>query len=157
MCAALGALVLGAHACHSVPLLAPSGSAITFLSPGTTSSTAGTTTTTTATALSTDTVTIIAQVLEGATGTTSGTGTPGNANNAAVAAGGGQPVHNGTHVTFITTLGTITPADATTVNGKVTVTFSPGGAVGTATVTATSGAAVKTLTFTVTAPPGGGA
>ncbi len=54
----------------------------------------------------------------------------------------GTPPHQGTHVTFTTTLGTIEPADATTdVNGRVIVKFLAGNANGTATITASSGGA----------------
>lgn len=142
MAAALGSLVLGAHACDRVPLLAPSGSAITL--------------TAAATALTTDSVPIVALVLEGigSSSTPNTNGSSGNSQTTSTS-GGGTPVHNGTHVSFTTTSGTITPADATTVNGKVTVTLD-GAAAGDVIVTATSGAAVKTATIKLSAPASSG-
>ncbi len=54
----------------------------------------------------------------------------------------GTPPHNGTHVSFTTTLGVIEPADATTdVNGQARVRFRANGTNGTATITASSGGA----------------
>jgi len=66
------------------------------------------------------TTTIVAQILESA----------------------GTPPHSGTHVTFTTTLGRIEPSEAATdANGRVSVTFTPNGASGTAIITAGSGGA----------------
>ena len=66
------------------------------------------------------TTTIVAQILESA----------------------GTPPHSGTHVTFTTTLGRIEPSEAATdTNGRVSVTFTPNGASGTAVITAGSGGA----------------
>src|SRR5215207_5992520 len=42
---------------------------------------------------------------------------------AVVIESGGTPVHDGTTVTFTSTLGTIAPGEATTVNGIATATF----------------------------------
>lgn len=54
----------------------------------------------------------------------------------------GSPPHSGTTVTFITTLGTISPATATTdASGRAVARFLPGSANGTATISATSGGA----------------
>jgi adhesin/invasin len=54
----------------------------------------------------------------------------------------GTPPHSGTHITFLTTLGTVVPPDAETdVNGRVIVRFLAGDSNGTATITATSGGA----------------
>lgn len=54
----------------------------------------------------------------------------------------GTPPHSGTRVTFLTTLGRIEPADATTdASGRVVVKFLPGGNSGTALISATSGGA----------------
>jgi adhesin/invasin len=54
----------------------------------------------------------------------------------------GTPPHSGTHVTFLTTLGTVVPPDAETdVNGRVIVRFLAGDSNGTATISATSGGA----------------
>ncbi len=52
---------------------------------------------------------------------------------------GGWPVQNGTLVTFTTSLGAISPNEATTTDGKVTVTFNAGSISGTATINAFSG------------------
>jgi hypothetical protein len=59
--------------------------------------------------------------------------------------GAGTPVHNGTLVNFTTSLGRIEPAEARTVNGRVTVALKADGRSGTATVTAFSGSATQTL------------
>jgi hypothetical protein len=54
----------------------------------------------------------------------------------------GFPPHSGTHITFVTTLGAIQPAEASTdVNGQVVTTFVAGGQNGTAAITAISGGA----------------
>ncbi len=54
----------------------------------------------------------------------------------------GTPPHSGTQVTFTTTLGQVEPSEAATdANGRVTVTFAPRGASGTAVITAGSGGA----------------
>jgi adhesin/invasin len=54
----------------------------------------------------------------------------------------GTPPHQGTHVTFTTTLGVVEPSDATTdVNGQARVKFRANGSNGTATITASSGGA----------------
>jgi hypothetical protein len=53
----------------------------------------------------------------------------------------GIPVHNGTHVSFSTDLGSVSPTDVTTVNGVATAQFSGNGQSGVADVHATSGAA----------------
>src|SRR4029453_17929694 len=56
-------------------------------------------------------------------------------------AGAGTPVHNGTVVTFTTTIGRIEPSEARTNNGQVRVTYFANGQSGTATITAFSGGA----------------
>lgn len=54
----------------------------------------------------------------------------------------GTPPHQGTHVSFTTTLGTLQPAEAETdINGRVAVKFAAGTSSGTATITAASGGA----------------
>ncbi|MGE3509664.1 MAG: PKD domain-containing protein [Vicinamibacterales bacterium] len=54
----------------------------------------------------------------------------------------GTPPHSGTRVTFMTTLGTIDPAEASTdANGRATVTFRSNGANGVAEISAASGGA----------------
>jgi PKD repeat protein len=86
---------------------------------------------------------------------------------------GGTPVHNGTQVTFTTTIGVIEPSEARTRDGKATVRLLTGGQSGVARVSAFSGAARAdaleiqvggaaasrvVLTASPTAiPPGGGA
>jgi hypothetical protein len=68
-----------------------------------------------------------------------------------VTTGGGPPVRNDTIVTFVSTLGRFEPAEAKTVDGKVTVRFVGDGRAGAATLTAFSGAAVGELDITITA------
>jgi hypothetical protein len=53
---------------------------------------------------------------------------------------GGYAVQNGTMVTFTTSLGTVTPSEVGTSNGKATVTFNAGTLAGTAVINAYSGA-----------------
>lgn len=54
---------------------------------------------------------------------------------------GGTPVHNGTSVTFSTTIGSTNPIEAQTVNGVATATFHAGTVSGTGVINAFSGAA----------------
>jgi hypothetical protein len=58
---------------------------------------------------------------------------------ATVIEGGGTPVHDGTEVTFTTTIGTVDPVLVQTDDGKATVTLRPGSQSGTAIVRAFSG------------------
>ena len=60
---------------------------------------------------------------------------------AVVIESGGTPVHNGTVVSFTSTLGTFNPPDATTVNGVATTVFNAGGISGTSVIHAFSGGA----------------
>lgn len=60
---------------------------------------------------------------------------------AVVIEAGGTPVHNGTSVTFTSTLGTVNPVEATTINGVATATFNAGGVSGKSFVHAFSGGA----------------
>jgi len=60
---------------------------------------------------------------------------------ATVIQGGGVTVHNGTVVSFTTSLGTIVPSDAETKDGKCTVIFRAGTQSGTAVINAYSGGA----------------
>src|SRR5262245_20825412 len=53
----------------------------------------------------------------------------------------GTPVHNGTSVTFLTTVGSFNPVEAQTFNGIATTTFLAGSASGVATIHAFSGGA----------------
>jgi PKD repeat protein len=73
-------------------------------------------------------------------GVLSGTGTT---------AGGGQPVRDGTVVSFSTTLGRVQPAEGTTVDGRTVVRLIGDGRSGTAVVTATSGPASESLQMSI--------
>jgi hypothetical protein len=66
-----------------------------------------------------------------------------------VIAGVGTPVHNGTVVTFSTTLGRLEPAEAKTTGGRVTVRLVGDGRSGTATITAFSGPAISSIDVNV--------
>jgi len=123
---ALGAalVLLAAAACDKVPLTAPAGTVITLVASTNVLPING----------STD---LIAVLIENGT---TGTGTGGAATPSA-----GTPVHNGTLVTFTTSLGRIEPAEARTSNGSVTVKLVADGRSGTATITAFSGSATKAL------------
>jgi hypothetical protein len=70
-------------------------------------------------------------------------GTSGTGNTSTPAAG--TPVHNGTLVTFTTSLGRIEPAEARTNNGRVIVKLIADGRSGTATIMAFSGSASNDL------------
>ncbi len=59
---------------------------------------------------------------------------------AAVVESSGNPVQDGTQVTFTSSLGTFTPNEVGTTNGKATVTFNAGSQSGTAVINAFSGA-----------------
>jgi hypothetical protein len=67
----------------------------------------------------------------------------------AIIAGVGTPVHNGTVVTFKTTLGRLEPAEAKTTGGRATVRLIGDGRSGTATITAFSGPAVNSIDINV--------
>lgn len=58
----------------------------------------------------------------------------------------GTPPHDGTLITFTTTLGSVQPPEAETSGGRVIVKFNAGTSSGTATITATSGGATGTST-----------
>jgi adhesin/invasin len=116
------ALLAVTAACDKMPLTAPAGTVITLVSTTNVLPVNG----------STDVVAVLIE--NGTTGTGAG---------AAPAAG--TPVHNGTVVTFTTSLGRIEPAEARTNNGRVTVALIADGRSGTATISAFSGAATKTL------------
>ena len=107
-----------------MPLVAPSGSAMTLVAETNVLPVNGETN-------------VIAVILEGGISTTG--------NNTAVTNGVGTPVHNGTLVTFTTTLGRIEPAEARTTAGRTTVKLIADGRSGTAKVTAFSGAASSTV------------
>lgn len=128
-------------ACEKVPLLAPSGSAITLTAASSTTAD--------------QEVPIGVLVLEAKATTPPANPQQGGNNNATPTTGGGTPVHDGTLVTFTVTGGTIAPPEARTVNGRVVVTFIPE-AVGKFTVTAKSGTAQSTHEITVTDPTSAG-
>jgi len=69
---------------------------------------------------------------------------------ATVRDGGGQPVADGTAVSFSTTLGALNPVSRTTVNGTATTTFTSNN-IGEATITARAGTATGTVIVNVTA------
>jgi hypothetical protein len=113
-------------ACNRMPLLAPSGSAIRLVAS--------------ATALSADGATdITAVVIEGGQSAESPDET------GSVIAGAGTPVHDGTLVYFLTSIGRVEPSEARTKGGRATVRLFADGRAGTATVTAMYGGAVSTI------------
>lgn len=116
--------------CNQVPLLAPTGTVLNLIPESTSVS------------LNSQ-VTIIATLIE------SGTATSGSGSGSTSTTGGGTPVHNGTHVTFTTTLGQMQPSDAVTTNGQTQATLITGSQSGTAHITAYSGGASKTIDLSV--------
>jgi len=131
---ALGLLAATAS-CNKVPLVAPSGTVITLISSTNALATNG----------STD---ITAVLIENGTTSTGNTG-GGTGGATTTPAGAGTAVHNGTLVTFATTLGRVDPVEARTTNGRATVKLIGDGRSGVATITALSGGASKTLTVNV--------
>lgn len=130
-------VIVSASGCDKVPLLAPSGTVITLFPVSST------------VALNSE-VEIVATVIEQGqaaaptTPPTNGNGTttpPTNGTTTTPTTGAGTPVHNGTVVSFTTTLGRIEPAEARTTNGQVRVKFISGAQSGSATITAFSGGA----------------
>jgi hypothetical protein len=116
--------------CTKVPLVAPSGTVITLIA-------------TTNTLPINGAADIIAVLVENGTAPSTGTGTTTTTST-------GNPVHNGTLVTFTTTLGRVEPAEMKTSNGgQATVKLIADGRSGVATITAFSGGASKTLTVTI--------
>jgi hypothetical protein len=131
---AAAAMFAGAG-CEDVPLLAPSGSAIALTATANELTVNGSTE-------------IVALVLEGAQGA------PTQGGGSSIEPGAGTIVHNGTVVSFTTTLGRIDPAEAKTVDGVVRVRLIADTHTGVATVTAFSGPAIQTLQITIF-PAGG--
>ena len=125
-------VTLASSSCDKVPLLAPTGSVITLFATANTVPSNGS-------------MEIVATVIEQGTASTTtppangGTTTPGTT--ATSTPGAGTPVHNGTVVTFTTTIGRIEPSEARTDNGQVRVRFHADGQSGTAVITAFSGGA----------------
>lgn len=130
LCVFVLAAATAASACDKAPLLAPGGTVI-FLNAVSPSVAAN------------GRVEIIAVLLEqGTTSTGTGTGqgtTPSS----------GTPVHNGTLVSFTSTIGRIEPAEARTENGQVKVAFIGDGRSGAATILAYSGGARTEITLNV--------
>jgi hypothetical protein len=118
----------GSLSCERMPLTAPSGTFITLLASSG--------------SIPADGSAEITAIL------TEGGFTPGDDGNT-VTPGVGTPVHNGTVVTFFTTLGRIEPTEAGTQGGKVTVRIFGDGRSGTAKITAISGPASQTLELAI--------
>ncbi len=121
---------LGAVACDKMPLVAPTGTIITLFANSTVLPVNGS-------------IEITAVAIEGgaaSTGTGTTTGSTGSTG-ATATPGQGTPVHNGTVISFTTTLGRIEPQEARSHNGQVTVRLYADGASGVATVRAFSGGA----------------
>jgi hypothetical protein len=124
----LGAVAMAS--CHRAPLLAPTGSSITLVASTNVLPVNG----------ATDILAILNEgVLQGGSGNAGST----------VSAGGGTPVHDGTVVSFSTSLGRIEPAEAKTSGGRATVQLVADGRSGTATVTAFSGSTIETLDVSI--------
>ena len=123
---------LASSSCDKVPLLAPTGSVITLFATANTVPSNGS-------------MEVVATVIEQGTASTppaSGDTTTTTApTSSSTQSTGGTPVHNGTVVTFTTTIGRIEPSEGRTNNGQVRVTFYANNQSGTATITAFSGGA----------------
>ena len=130
--AIVGLVTFSASACDNMPLTAPSGTSITLLAATSNLPIDGS-------------AEITAVLIEGGTGTTG--------NQQTVLPGVGTPVHNGTVVSFRTTLGRIEPSESETKDGRATARLIADGRSGTATITAFSGPASKTLEVTIGAAP----
>jgi len=126
--AIVGLVTFGASACDNMPLTAPSGTSITLLAASSNLPIDGS-------------AEITAVLIEGGTGTTG--------NQQTVLPGVGTPVHNGTVVSFRTTLGRIEPSESETKDGRAVARLIADGRSGKATITAFSGPASKTLEVTI--------
>lgn len=115
--------------CEKVPLTAPAGTVITLVASTNVLPINGTTD-------------LTAVLIENGSASTGGGGAGGGTTTTSSA---GTPVHNGTLVTFTTSLGRIEPAEARTSNGRVTVKLIADGRSGTATITAFSGGSSEAL------------
>ena len=129
LCVLIVASAVGMSACDKAPLLAPGGTVI-FLNA------------TSSSVPATGSVDIIAVLLEQGSTSTGGTGS-------ATTPSSGTPVHNGTLVSFTSTIGRVEPAEARTENGQVRVKFVGDGRSGTATILAYSGGARTEMTLNV--------
>jgi adhesin/invasin len=131
LCVVLGAVAVAAAACDKMPLVAPTGTVITLFANNTVLPVDGS-------------IEITAIAIEGGAAPSTGTGTgTGTSTGAGATAAQGTPVHNGTVLSFTTTLGRIEPQEARTHNGQVTVRLFAAGASGVATVRAFSGGAAS--------------
>ncbi|HVL66414.1 MAG TPA: PKD domain-containing protein [Vicinamibacterales bacterium] len=116
-----------------MPLLAPAGTVITLFPSASSVPVNGS-------------IEIVATVIENGSAPPPSTGTGGTpGTGSSTTTGAGTPVHNGTLVTFTSTLGRIEPSEARTQNGQVRVRFIASGESGTATITAFSGGASAKL------------
>lgn len=131
-------LISASSACDKMPLLAPSGTVITIFTP------------TTTVPLNSETEVVVTVIENGTTAAPPSTGTPTTGTpttgtptttTGTSTSGAGTPVHNGTLVSFTTTIGRIEPREARTQNGEVRVKFLAGGQSGKAVITAYSGGA----------------
>jgi adhesin/invasin len=125
LAAVAGLLVTGA-ACQKMPLVAPSGTALQLVAATNVLPVNGE-------------ADITAVLIEG--------GLEGGASQdpATPSSGNGTPVHNGTLVTFTTTLGRLEPGESRTEAGRATTKLIADGRSGVATITAFSGAATNTI------------
>lgn len=121
-----------APGCSKVPLLAPTGTVITVLPAS-------------------NTVSLNSQVQIIATAIQNGVASAGGSGSGATTttSTGGEPVQNGTVISFTTTIGSIQPQEARTHDGQVSVTLTTGSQSGTATITAYSGGASTSVKLAV--------
>lgn len=132
----LTGLALAAGSCVKTPLVAPSGTVITLIATTNLLPING----------STD---IIALLIENGTVATPPPAGGGGSTTATTGTSSGTPVHNGTVVTFTTTLGRMEPAEVKTVAGQATSKLIADGRSGVATITAYSGGATKAMTVNI--------
>lgn len=121
------AVAMGTASCDQAPLLAPGGTVIYLTAASSSVAASGT-------------VDIIAVLVE------QGTAASGDSTSTSAT---GTPVHNGTLVSFTTTIGRIEPAEAQTENGRVVVKFIGDGRSGAATILAYSGSARSEISLKV--------
>lgn len=124
--AALALCAAATVACDKMPLVAPSGATMTLVS-------------TTNVVPVNGSAEIVAIVTEGRLGGGEDGGTT----------AGGTPVHNGTVVTFVTTLGRLEPAEALTEGGRARTRLIADGRSGIARITAFSGSATETIEINI--------
>jgi hypothetical protein len=124
---------LASAGCKKPALVAPIGSELTLVATAATVSANGS-------------IQITAIVFEGSFGPGSGQ----NSSGTVITPGDGQPVRDGTNVSFVATLGRLESQLVTTKDGEATVTFFGDGRAGTAKITAVSGPASASLDIVVT-------